>query len=101
MRITVMRLTVATRLGRSFLGPNVQYGDSIGAHTRTLAVRELKTAVTGEELSKLITNILRDDFDIIMSQIYSITTDNGSNVLAAGKFISRDMFRELESLRGK
>jgi len=68
------------------LGLIVQYGDSTGAHTRTLAVLELKTTITGEELSKLIINVLKDDFDITMPQIYSITTENGSNALAAGKF---------------
>jgi len=88
---------MATWCGRSFIGLDVQCGDSTGVHTRTLAVRELKTAVTGAELSKLITKILRDDFDITMSQIYSVTTNNCSNTLAAGKFISPDMFGELES----
>ena len=37
------------------------------------------------------------EFDITMSQIYFITTNNGSKALAAGKLVC-DKFRELEQL---
>lgn len=92
-----LKFDMATRLGRNFLGLNVQHGDENGVHTTTLAVREIKSAVTGGELAKLITTILRDEFDISMSQIYSITTDNGSNALAAGRFINADLVEELDN----
>ena len=97
-----LKYDVGTRLCRSFLGLNVPHGDGTGVHTRTLAVREIKTTVRRAELSKLIGSIFRDQFDISMSQITSITTDNSSTALAGGKFINADMFRELESFkRGK
>ena len=92
-----LKFDVAPRLGRRFFRFNVQHDNDTGEHTKTLADREIKIAVTGAELSKLITNILRDEFDITMSQIYSITTDNGSNSLSDGKFMNTDMFRELKS----
>ena len=79
------------------MGLNVHHGDVTGEHTGTLVVREIKAAVTRAELSKLIANILQDELDITMSQIYSIITDNGSNALEAGKLMNSDIFREVEN----
>ena len=89
---------MATRLGRHFIGLNVQFCERDKITCKTLAVRELNSAATGNELSKIILSILRNEFNIHLCQIYSITTDNGSNALAASSSISNLVEAELDQL---
>ena len=65
---------------------------------KTLAVREIRTTATGKELSKTIQDILQNEFKIELLQVYSITTDNGSNALAASNFISCAVEDEVDQL---
>ena len=89
---------MATRLGRHFIGLNVQFCERDKITCKTLAVRELNSAATGNELSKIILSILRNEFNIHLCQIYSITTDSGSNALAASSSISNLVEAELDQL---
>ena len=63
---------------------------------KTLALQEVKTAATGSKLSNNIQHILQSDFDIDLAQIYSVTTDNGFNALAATNLISNIVEVELD-----
>ena len=61
-----------------------------------MAVQEVKTAATGSKLSNNIQHILQSDFDIDLAQIYSVTTDNGFDALAATNLISNIVEVELD-----
>ena len=79
-KLLCLKFDLATRLRRHFIALNVQYCNDQKQICKTLAVREVKSVATGNELSRIILDIL-NDFDIELSQIYSITTDNGSKSL--------------------
>ena len=94
-KLLCLKFDLASRLGRHFIGLNVQYCSKIEIICKTLAVQEVKTTATGSELSNIIQHILQSDFDIDLAQIYSITTDNGCNALAATNLISNIVEVEL------
>ena len=96
-KLLCLKFDLATRLGRHFIALNVQYCNDQKQVCKTLAVREVKSVATGNELSRIILDIL-NDFDIELSQIYSITTDNGSNVLATSNLISNAVGVELDQM---
>ena len=96
-KLLCLKYDLATRLGRHFIALNVQYCNDQKQVCKTLAVREVKSVAIGNELSRIILDIL-NDFDIELSQIYSITTDNGSNVLATSNLISNAVGVELDQM---
>ena len=97
-KLLCLKFDLATRLGRHFVGLNVQYCSENKLVCKTLAVREIRTTATGKKLSKMIQDILQNEFKIELLQVYSITTDNGSNALAASNFISCAVEEEVDQL---
>ncbi|CAG7821698.1 unnamed protein product [Allacma fusca] len=69
-------------LNRSFLGINVQYCDNNKLKISTLAVKELKSRHTAENIILTLEEVL-EEFKLSKSQIYSVITDNGSNFAKA------------------
>lgn len=93
--ISVM-IDSATRNGRSIFGVNIQYKHNGELKVVTLAMRELKKSHTAVYLSKILHEILAE-YDIDLSQVLTITTDNGSNMLATVKEIESKLFESFES----
>lgn len=76
-----LKIDCVTRHARSMLGINVQYIDEkLQLKIKTLAVREIYTSHTAENLKIIVLDVLKD-FGISLKQIYTITSDNGSNMI--------------------
>lgn len=57
---------------------------------RTLAVRELVESHTGEYLKSVIVEVLTS-FQINVSQIYTVTTDNGANMVKCTNILQNEL----------
>lgn len=79
--ISVM-IDIATRYNRSVLGISISYMHGGQICVRTISLHVLKAAHTGSYISNLIKDIL-SDYRIDLSQIASITSDNGTNMIKA------------------
>lgn len=71
---------------RSFLGILAQYYVDGKLVVRTLGVRRLLSSHTGNYIAVVIKEVL-ESYDISVDQIYSITADNGANMIKAVKVI--------------
>lgn len=89
--IVHVKLDLATRMKKSILGVNVQFMKDDKIVVRTLSMLQTESAHTGEYLCALLMQIL-DEYCIKYSQVHTITTDNGKNVLKAVQ-----LFGEMES----
>lgn len=85
-----LKVDVATRMGKSILGINVQYMKDCKIIINTIGMIQLKQRHTAHFLKEEILKCLHE-FDIDLTQIYSTTTDNGANMLKASKLIQQDM----------
>ncbi|CAG7722723.1 unnamed protein product, partial [Allacma fusca] len=81
-KLISLKLDIATRQNRSFLGINVQYCENNKLKISTLAIKELKSRHTAENIILTLEEVL-EEFNLSKSQIYSVTTDNGSNFVKA------------------
>lgn len=80
-------MDTACRLDRAVLGVNIQFIEKKGIVIYTLGVIELKKRHTAQYLKEEVEKML-EDFSIRKNQVYSITTDNGRNMLKAVKHFS-------------
>ncbi len=83
-RFICLKIDCAKRLGRSILGVNAQFIENGKIRLRTLSVMEIKDRQTGVVLKKLVSDVLKE-FDVILNQVYAVTTDNGANIVLAVK----------------
>lgn len=79
---------IVTKHNRHLLGVSIQYTINGQLKIRSIGLIELTKSATGKYLADLIIKRLAE-FGIGLKQIFSITTDNGSNVLK--------MVRDMES----
>lgn len=86
----------ATRNGRAIFGMNIQYKLNGVLKVVTLGMRELKRSHTMEYLSDVACEILAE-YQIDLRQALSITTDNGSNMLAMARDMENKLFGDPES----
>lgn len=82
--IVHVKLDLARRLRRSILGVNIQFMKNDKIVVRTLCMKETNSSHTGEYICALVMDAL-DSFGIKYSQVHTITSDNGANVLKAGE----------------
>jgi hypothetical protein len=85
-RMLGLKVDIASRLGRSVLGVNVQFYSSIENKIviRTLGMIEMHKKHTAQNINLMISNLL-SEFEIDKRSVSSITCDNGSNVVASAK----------------
>lgn len=95
-RLICLKLDSATCMDRSFLGVNVQYIKDDEIILRTLAITEVNCRQTAFNLREILIKIL-DIYNISISQILSITTDNGANFKKMNKLISDSLDTESEN----
>lgn len=88
-----IKLDIASRHSRSFLGINAQYINQSSIKIRTLGVIELYERNTSENLKQILIKVLAD-FDLPMSKIYSITSDNGSNMIKLNRILRENQSEE-------
>lgn len=79
-RLRMLKMYSATCRDRSVLGINVQYTDGETVLFRTLAVKELNDRHTGEYISSIVQDVVHE-CDVEFRLVYSITSDNGDNMV--------------------
>jgi len=75
------------------LGVNVQYYRDHRIEVKTLGLIELHKKHSGLNLSVEIESIL-EEFSVSKSQIYTVTSDNGKNVVKAIEYLNKDLDNE-------
>ena len=95
-RMLCLKVDCAKRLSRSILGFNAQYVNDCKVILRTLSTYELKNRQTGATLKNMILETL-GEYNISLSQVYTITTDNGANILLAVKLLSEELGKATEN----
>lgn len=86
-KLISIQLDIATRNKRAILGINMQYFVDKKKAVRTLAMVPIQERHTGKNLAKLVKGSLAE-FNISLLQVYSVTTDNGSNVLLSAEIMN-------------
>lgn len=79
-----IKFDLATRHRRHFLSINCQLICFGKINIFHLSMRELNVNASGEDIADILMSIL-EEYDISISQIFSITIDNGKNMLKAVK----------------
>lgn len=85
-RLLMLKIDSATCRDRSVLGINVQYTDG-EKMLRTLAIRVLTERHTAEYISSVVNDVLHE-YNVELRQVYSVTSDNGANMLKALSLLS-------------
>lgn len=83
-KIVSIMVDSATRNGRSIYGVSLQYKHNGVLKIVAIGMRELKQSHTAIHLADVLLKILAE-YEIALKQVLSITTDNGSNMLAMVK----------------
>ncbi|KAE9523319.1 hypothetical protein AGLY_016267 [Aphis glycines] len=89
-KLISLKLDGVTRLNRAFLGVNMQYIVDDCIKLRTLGLVELTESHTGVYLKETILKILKK-FKIEQKQLYTITSDNGANMLKAINLVEEEI----------
>ncbi|SPP89623.1 Hypothetical predicted protein [Drosophila guanche] len=88
-KLISLKLDIASRHSRGIVGVNAQYYEQNSIKVVTLGIIELNKKHTGVNLSAEIESIL-EDFSLTKSQIYSVTSDNGRNIIKSIEIINED-----------
>jgi hypothetical protein len=91
-----VKVDAATKLERGLLGINAQFVDDGSIHVRTLGVIELTQSHTGEYLKSKLRTLLEENYGFSTVQVYSVTTDNGANMVKAVSLMEHDQKEFLE-----
>lgn len=98
--IVHVKLDLARRQRKSVLGINVQYMKEDEIVVRTLSMMQTNSSHTGEYICALLMQTL-DEYNIKYSQVHSITTDNGKNVVRMvelfGEVENEELFADVAS----
>lgn len=86
-RIISLQLDIATKHNRGILGVNIQYVNNSIVVVRALKMINLTKQHTGKNLASEVKLIL-EEFGLTLRQMYSITTDNGPNVLLSAEILN-------------
>lgn len=87
----------ATRFGHSILGVTAQFIDAGIVQHRGLAMLPMANRHTALNISKEIETVL-EEYDLNITQVYSISMDNASNMTNAGEFLSEEQQEVLVQL---
>ena len=73
-----LKIDIATRMNRAILGINIQLIKNGKLTLWTIAMKELTHRHTAEDIKNTVAEIL-EQYEISVSQIYTVTTDNGAH----------------------
>ena len=93
-KLISIKIDSASRLGKSVIGINAQYIRNGKIILRTLEMREVDDRLTGNYIKNVIIDVIQS-YNLEVNQIYSVTSDNGSNMLKAAELL-RSEFDVLE-----
>lgn len=85
-RMVCVKTDLCTRRGRHFIGVNFQAVVNGNLRVITATVKEMTERATGREIHAMLLSSLQK-LGIEEQQIYTLTTDNGSNVVKAAKIM--------------
>ena len=88
-RMVSIKTDLCTRRGRHFIGINIQTVIDGELKIITAAVKEMTGRATGAEIRKVLLESLQK-FGINETNIYTLTTDNGANVVKAGEIMKQN-----------
>ena len=80
-------------MDRSILGINIQLTKNGKLTLRTIAMKEFTHRHTTEFIKNTLAKVL-EQYEIFVSQIYTITTDNGTNMLKSVKLLSNKQLKK-------
>lgn len=83
-------LDIASRFNRSILGVSIVYWFDGKKRTRTIGMHTLKVSQTGPNLFGLVKKML-SEFDISLEQIFSVTSDNGKNMIKVAQLLEKEL----------
>lgn len=83
-------LDIASRFNRSILGVNIVYWFDGKKHTRSIGMHTLKVSQTGQNLLDIIKRML-SELDISLDQVFSVTSDNGKNMIKVAKLLEQEL----------
>ncbi|XP_062549966.1 uncharacterized protein LOC134214657 [Armigeres subalbatus] len=89
-RLISLKIDSATRQNRHILGINAQYSINDTIVIRTLEMLEVQERQTARFLKSQILEVAKS-YGIGVDQIFSITCDNGANMLAAVRQLKQEM----------
>ena len=89
-KLLPIKMDIVKKRDRSVLGVNVQFVKNDELIIKTLAMKDLTERHTGNYTLNVLKEIL-NKFSIEEKMIFSITTDNGSNMIKAVKDLAHDL----------
>lgn len=95
-KLISIKVDIASKMDRSILGVNVQVMEESQIKTFTLAMTEIKTRSTSENLLQILNNVL-ESYKINRQQIYTMTTDNGTNMIKCTDLMLREQCENCDS----
>lgn len=95
-RIICIKIDGATRFDRNILGMNAQYIENGEIQIRTLSMMEVSESQTAENLKMEMLAVF-DEYGINLKQIYTITTDNGANMLKTVRLFDEEVRADVSS----
>lgn len=94
-RYFAIMLDIAKKNNKSFLGISAQYIFNGCITIRSLGMKQIKGAQTAQNIKTILNDCL-SKFGVTLQQVISITTDNGSNLLAMVKMINDEELAVLD-----
>jgi hypothetical protein len=91
-----LMVDIRSKRGKAILGMQIQYVVDDQIKIRTIGMIRMLRPHTGAYIAELIESKLKD-YNISLDQIYSLTTDNGANMLKAVSLVGHSV-RDLVSL---
>ena len=92
-KFILLEIDIATRMDRAILGTNIQLIKNGKLTLRTKAMKKLTHRHTAEYIKNTVGEVL-EQYKISVSQIYTVTTDNGANMLKSVKLLSNEQLKE-------
>lgn len=90
-----LKVDAVTRHNRSLLGINIQYVANDEICIKTIGVKELYAKHTGNYLKQVIQKTLKE-YDISLNQIYTITSDNGRNMIKSTSLLRNELQNDIQ-----
>lgn len=90
-----LKCDIATRNCKSFLGINAHFIADLQLQLRTLATKVLEDKHTIEYLRTIMKDVLKE-YGFSLQNVYSCTTDNGSNMVKLVKIIRLEQGHEID-----
>lgn len=97
-KMVCLLLDIASRFNRSIFGINIAYFHNGKVRVRTIGMETLKITHTGRNLYEIVKRKL-SELGISIQQVFTVTTDNGRNLIKLSKLLKKELFDSEECER--